>query len=58
MLDKNRILTKLNELDTYLSELESIMPKSYEEYKNSIEKRRACERLLHILIASFLMHAL
>jgi uncharacterized protein YutE (UPF0331/DUF86 family) len=52
MLDKNRILTKLNELDTYLSEIESIMPKSYEEYKNSIEKRRACERLLHILIES------
>jgi uncharacterized protein YutE (UPF0331/DUF86 family) len=52
MLDKNRIFTKLNELDTYLSEIESIMPKSYEEYKSSIEKRRACERLLHILIES------
>jgi uncharacterized protein YutE (UPF0331/DUF86 family) len=50
MLDKNRILSKLDELDMYLNELESIMPKSYEEYASSIEKRRACERLLHVLI--------
>ncbi|MEM2972453.1 MAG: DUF86 domain-containing protein [Candidatus Bathyarchaeia archaeon] len=50
MLDKNRILSKLDELDTYLNELESIMPKSYEEYVGSVEKKRACERLLHILI--------
>jgi len=50
MLDKNRILSKLDELDTYLNELESIMPRSYEEYASSIEKKRACERLLHILI--------
>jgi len=50
MLDKNRILSKLDELDSYLSELESVMPKSYEEYVSSIEKKRSCERLLHILI--------
>jgi len=50
MLDKNRILSKLDELDMYLDELESIMPTSYEEYASSIEKKRACERLLHILI--------
>jgi uncharacterized protein YutE (UPF0331/DUF86 family) len=50
MLDKNRILSKLDELDMYLNELESIMPKSYEEYASSIEKKRACERLLHVLI--------
>ncbi|MBE0512623.1 DUF86 domain-containing protein [Candidatus Bathyarchaeota archaeon] len=50
MLDKNRILSKLDELDSYLSELESIMPKSYEEYVSSIEKKRSCERLIHILI--------
>lgn len=50
MLDKGRILSKLDELDVYLKELESITPKSYEEYTSSIEKRRACERLLHILI--------
>lgn len=50
MLDKNRVLSKLDELDSYTSELESVMPKSYEEYVNSIEKKRSCERLLHILI--------
>ena len=50
MLDKNRILSKLDELDSYLTELESVMPKNYEEYAGSIEKKRSCERLLHILI--------
>jgi len=49
MLDKSRILSKLDELDTYLSELETVMPKSYEEYTRSIEKKRSSERLLHIL---------
>jgi len=53
MLDKNRVLSKLDELDSYINELESVMPKSYEEYVNSIEKKRSCERLLHILIPSF-----
>lgn len=50
MLDRDRILSKLDELDSYLTELEDIMPKDYEEYVNSIEKKRSCERLLHILI--------
>jgi len=50
MLDKDRILSKLDELDSYLSELESVMPKSYEEHMSSVEKKRSCERLLHILI--------
>jgi len=50
MLDKSRILSKLDELDMYLNELQSIMPTSYKEYASSIEKKRACERLLHILI--------
>ena len=52
MLDKNRILSKLDELDSYLSELKIVMPKSYQEYAGSIEKKRSCERLLHILIES------
>jgi len=50
MLDKYRILSKLDELNMYLNELKSVMPRSYEEYVKSIEKKRACERLLHILI--------
>ena len=40
----------MDELDSYLKELAEISPKSLEEYKTSIEKRRACERLLHIAV--------
>lgn len=50
MLDKNRILSKLDELNSYLVELEEVMPKNYGEYVNSIEKKRSCERLLHISV--------
>lgn len=50
MLDRKRILAKLDELDSHLNELREVAPKSYKEYKESIEKRRACERLLHISI--------
>jgi uncharacterized protein YutE (UPF0331/DUF86 family) len=49
-LDKNRILSKIDELDKYLGELEEILPKDFDEYNHSIEKKRACERLLQISI--------
>lgn len=49
-MDKERILSKLAELDGYLKELEVVSPKSYRAYETSIEKKRACERLLHISI--------
>jgi uncharacterized protein YutE (UPF0331/DUF86 family) len=49
-VDKERILSKLAELDGYLHELEEVSPKSYKVYRASIEKKRACERLLHISI--------
>ncbi|HDD46545.1 MAG TPA: DUF86 domain-containing protein [Candidatus Aenigmarchaeota archaeon] len=48
-MDKERIVSKLDELELYLNELKSIMPKSYKEYLR-IEKKRSCERLLQILI--------
>lgn len=50
MLDKDRILAKLDELESYIIELESTMPEDYEEYIDDIEKKRSCERLLHISI--------
>jgi uncharacterized protein YutE (UPF0331/DUF86 family) len=50
MLDRDRILVKLDELDGYLSELQQVLPESYARYIGSVEKRRACERLLHISI--------
>ena len=50
MLDKDRILSKIDELRSYLRELRSIAPKDYLVYISSIEKKRACERLLQIMI--------
>ena len=49
MVDRERILTKLDELSTHLVELRSIVPSRFEEYL-AVEKRRACERLLQISI--------
>lgn len=49
MLDRERLLAKIDVLDRYLKELREILPASIEEYKK-IEKRRACERLLQVSI--------
>jgi uncharacterized protein YutE (UPF0331/DUF86 family) len=50
VIDRERVLGKVAELDSYLSELRQILPKSFDEYVRSIEKRRACERLLQIAV--------
>jgi len=50
VIDRERILAKLAELDGYLSELSQIAPPSFDDYVRSIEKRRACERLLQISV--------
>ena len=49
MLDKDRILAKIDELDAYLGELKQIAPSGYAEYQQ-IEKKRSCERLLQLCI--------
>lgn len=49
MLDRERILAKVDELDGYLRELRQVVPDTFEAYR-AIEKRRACERLLEIAI--------
>jgi len=49
MLDKKRILIKIDELQNYLNELRQIMPKSFSEYQK-IEKKRSCERLLQLSV--------
>lgn len=46
MVDRDRVLAKLDELDGYLDELRTITPRNLEEYAR-IEKKRSCERLLH-----------
>ena len=49
MVDKDRILAKLDQLEGYLQELRQILPESFEGYQK-VEKKRACERLLQIAI--------
>ena len=49
MLDRERILAKLDELASYLDELNDIAPSSFEAFRQT-EKKRACERLLQIAI--------
>ena len=49
MLDKDRIIAKLAELDAYLDELRQIAPSSFEDFQR-IEKKRSCERLLQLSI--------
>ena len=49
MIDRDRILGKLDELDGYLVELRSIAPETFEEYLR-VEKKRACERLLQVAV--------
>ncbi len=50
MLDRDRLLAKMDTLDGYLQELRQVLPATFAEYLASIEKRRACERLLQISI--------
>lgn len=49
MLDRERVLAKLDFLDGYLRELHEVLPVTFEEYQK-VEKRRACERLLQVSI--------
>jgi uncharacterized protein YutE (UPF0331/DUF86 family) len=49
MVDRERVLSKIAELDGYLVELESLNPASFEEFRRP-ERKRACERLLQISI--------
>ena len=49
MVDEARVLSKISELDGYLKELKSVLPKTYPGYKQ-VEKKRSCERLLQLMI--------
>lgn len=49
MLDRDRVLTRLADLDGYLGELGSIRPLDFQDFSRT-ERRRACERLLQISI--------
>ncbi len=47
MVDRDRVLAKLDELRGYLVEIRSIVPARFEDY-GRIETRRACERLIQL----------
>jgi len=47
VVDRDRILAKLDELDGYLRELRAVAPERFEDYQRT-EKRRSCERLIQI----------
>ncbi len=49
-MNKERILSKIDELDQYIIELEAIKPENYEEFIGDTKIKRACERLLQIAI--------
>lgn len=49
MLDRERVLGRVADLEVYLRELQAVAPKSFDAFRQ-IEKRRACERRLQISI--------
>lgn len=49
MVDRERVLAKLDELEGYLRDLRTIQPSSFDQFRQ-VEKRRACERLLQISV--------
>ena len=53
-MDSERILSKISELEKYISELNQVLPDSEEEYLTSTKIRRATERILQISIECIL----
>ena len=49
MVDHERILAKLDDLDGYIRELRAVAPQDFAAYRKT-EKKRACERLLQIAV--------
>jgi uncharacterized protein YutE (UPF0331/DUF86 family) len=49
VLDKERIMSKVAELDSFLGELKQVSPATFDQYL-TVEKKRSCERLLQLSI--------
>ena len=49
MVDRERVLAKLDELDRYVGELRTIAPDRFESYRE-LEKKRACERTIQMCV--------
>ena len=45
-----RITDKIKEIENYISELEKFLPKDYDEYKNDLKTKAACERYFEKII--------
>jgi uncharacterized protein YutE (UPF0331/DUF86 family) len=50
MLDRERVLAKIDQIEGYLRELREIVPKDFVTYQKKVDKRRACERLLQLSV--------
>lgn len=48
LLDKDRLLEKMDELEKYLRELDEYLPEEEEDYLNSGLRKRACERAFQL----------
>jgi uncharacterized protein YutE (UPF0331/DUF86 family) len=53
VVDRDRVLAQLDELDGYLRELRSIAPDRFEQYQ-TVERKRACERLVQVCVEATL----
>ncbi len=49
-----RILSKLNEMEKYLSELESILPEKKKDYLQDLTVKRACEKTVQLAIEALI----
>ncbi len=49
MVDRDRVLAKLDELEGYLGELRTVVPDRFEAYQRT-ETKRACERLIQVSV--------
>jgi uncharacterized protein YutE (UPF0331/DUF86 family) len=49
VIDRDRLLTKLDELDGYVRELRAVAPERFEDYQ-PVVTRRACERLIQVAV--------
>lgn len=46
----SRINDKIKEIEKFLTEFKEIIPSDFEEYRNNLEKKAACERYLEKII--------
>ena len=53
MLDRERILARLDQLDSYLGELRQVLPDDFALYQR-VARKRACERLLQLSVEAAL----